>query len=257
MLIATLLPAPAPAAAELTMTVAPEYAGGRNGAEGRTNALSIPVGASLGLDRFTLSARIPWLAVSGPGGYVPRIGTLGSSGTDGGARSGLGDLRLTGAYTLLEGETPDGPAFLEIGLQTRLPTATDARLGATQWEHMLLLDAGMALPGGVSIDATIGRRFVPFPRRGWGERDYWTGYGTISLDLPEGWRLGLAASGQDRLPDVATPVIEVGAFMEREIAPDVTLGLIGWQGLTRESAAFSLGLRLSYRFRRRHGSVEE
>lgn len=259
-LLALTLPPCAPAVAEagdLTLKVSPEFARGHQGAAGRTSAVSVPVDASLGIDRVTLSLRLPYLAVSGPGGFLPRIGTLGSAGTDGGGRSGLGDIRLGAAVAVLEHQTSHGDNYLDLGVKTRLPTATDASLGTTQFEHMLLLDGGIALPGGLALDLTLGRRVVPVPRRGRGERDYWTGFASLSLDFGEGWRAGVMASGQDRLPDIATPIIEAGAFLERDLSPALTLGLSAWHGMTRESDSFSLGLRIAYRFQGRHGRLGE
>jgi hypothetical protein len=242
-----LLAAAAPAAAdEIRLRIAPEYASGAQGGPGRTIALSAPVDVGLAGERTALTLRLPFLSVDGPASYLPRIGSLGTA-PRGRHDTGLGDARLTGSVTLLDGDAAEATPYLDLALQTRLPTATRKSLGTGQVEHLLRADTGLTLSGGTALDLSLGRRFVVFPRAEGAGTDYWTLYATAAHPIAEGWTAGLAVDAQDRLPDVARPVVDVGAFLRHDIAPDLSVGVFAWHGLTRESAAFSVGLRFAYR----------
>jgi hypothetical protein len=245
--LAGLLLAMPAGAAELRLRLTPEYSSGRYGADTRTTTLNVPMDIGLASGRGSATVRLPWLAVSGPADFVPRLGALGAEGgTRRGTQTGLGDVRFTLAYTLVEEDEEVGVPHLGIALQTRFPTATRASLSSGQVEHLLRLDTGFSL-GGFDLDVSVGRRFVAFPRRGREETDYWTLFGILGRDVGSGWTVGVAVDAQDRVPDAARPVLEVGAFVERAVTPDLTVGVFAWKGLTSESASFSLGLRFAYR----------
>jgi hypothetical protein len=238
-LAALLLSAPA-MATEYRLKLSPEFTRGR-AAEGHAATTLLPVELTASGEKGWLGLRLPFADVSGGGGFVSGLGAVEGQGR----RRGLGDLRVTLAHHLLGGE--EGAPYLDIALRTSLPSATAPGLGAGQVEHLLRLDAGLDLAPGLALDVSLGRRLVPFPRQGRAGVDYWTFQGSVTRTLPGGWSLGLGVDAQDRLPDAARPVVELGATIEREMTADTTIGLFAWKGVTAESALFSLGLRLSVR----------
>lgn len=251
-------PAGAAEGPEFRVRVTPEYSSGRYGEAQRTEVMSVPLDIGLSWERWTATLRLPWLSVTGPGGFVPRIGALGPAPVGGGAAgspgrrtttTGVGDMRLTGAYTLFQGGDEPFAPYLDLALQTRFPTASSAELGSGQVEHILRLDTGMALGGGVALDASLGRRVVPFPRRGGGGRDYWTLFATLGWDVTEATTIGLGLDTQDRVPEANRAVLELGAFLDHELAPGLVGSLFVWHGVTRESAAIAAGFRLAWRGR--------
>ena len=208
--------------------------------------MATPFDASIATGRTRLGLKIPDVG-SEPGGWLPAASI--PAGPGGAALAGgMGDVRATARIGLAEGEAGAIP-WLDLALQTRLPSATDPRLGAGQWEHVLRVETGMAFEGAVAIDASLGRRIAPFGRRGRGEKDYWVAEASLAMPLAPSWTVGLAAYAQDRQPDIATPVMELGTFIERDLGEDLSVGLFTWHGLTRESPAFTIGLRLAYRLR--------
>jgi hypothetical protein len=248
LLLAQLAFAPQAAATDLQVSLTPEYATGRYGQPKSTVSLSAPLDVRLIGERTTVSLRLPLLSLDGPANFVPRIGEVGqgSERRARGVRQGLGDLRLTGAYTLREAGEGWREPYFGIAGQIRIPTATPSDLGSGQVELFLRLDAGANLTDTLSLDVSLGRRFVPFPRAGSGA-DYWTLFASLALDVTPDWTVGATLDAQDRVPDANRPVLELGAFVERNLTPELTLGAFVWRGFTNESVDWSFGLRLSYR----------
>ncbi len=96
-----------------------DYSEGKYGSTTKTTVLTIPIDARLEFDRFRIDATLPFLDVTGPGvlagGVVVGTGPIKS-------RSGLGDLNVTGAFTL----THDDDTFpaIDIGGSVKFPTAS-------------------------------------------------------------------------------------------------------------------------------------
>lgn len=228
--------------AELRFGVTSEFAGGSAHAHRRLGGSTVTVDTTIAAGSGSVTLRMPDLAARGLGDLLPETVPGGTSS----AR--MGDLRLIGRYALAEGE-PGGAPSLAIAVQTRMPSATEPSLGAAQWEQVVRLETGLELHGGAALDLSLGRRITPFGREGRGEKDYWIGQGSLAMPIAADWTAGLAAYAQDRQPDVTTPVMELGAFVERALGDDLAIGLFTWHGMTRESPAFTIGLRLAYRIR--------
>jgi hypothetical protein len=236
-------------AADLYVNFTPEYASGHYGNPTRTVTLSAPLDLRLEGERASIGLRIPYLAVNGPSSFVPRIGELGE-GTDprgSGTTRGLGNLRLGAAYTLLKAGDSILEPYLGVAVQLRAPTAAPPGLGSAQYETFLRLDVGANLTETLSLDLSVGRRFVPFPMSGGAGADYWTFFATLAHDLTSDWSIGISLDAQNRVPEANRPVLEAGLFVERAVTPNLTLGAFLWRGFTAESADYSFGLRVSYR----------
>lgn len=229
------------AAAELRLRLERDYADGGIGREGRAGGIGMPMEIRLAGSSGYASLRMPMATPTGGlsraiDPTAPRL----PFEQPGGA---IGDVRLTFGQTLLGGD-PDG-AYLDIALRTRLPSATQAGFGSGVAEQMLRFDAGLPLAEGLMAEVSVGRRFAPIARDT-GGRDYWSFSGSLALDVEPGWTVGLLLEAQDRQGFSQRPILDVGAFVEREVAPDLTAGVIAWRGMAGDGA-FSIGIRLAYR----------
>lgn len=233
---------------ELRLRITPEYASGHYGNPVRTEVWTVPVDVTLYIGRWTATLRVPTLTVTGPGGFVPRIGAVGGSQATGRTtNSGLGDTRLTLAYTVLQGGDDPFEPYLDIAVQQRMPTASDPALGSGLWEQAVRIDTGFAINDALSFDASLGHRFVLFPPKGGAGYDYTYLYAAVTWDIDAKTAIGLGIDTQNRVPDARRPVLEIGAFADRKLGNGLTFGVFLWHGVTRESADWSGGFRLVWR----------
>jgi hypothetical protein len=225
--------------------VAPEFSSGRYGSESRTEIYLVPYDFTFYGDRLSATLRVPYLSVRGPGRFASQKG--GGAGRNHPVRTteiGLGDVRLTGTYTVLEGD--NSSPYLDVALRTILPTASSHGLGRGWMEQALRIDTGLELSKSVLLDASVGRHFALFPRKG-GSADYWSLFAGLTWNTAGGTSVSVDVYAQDRAPNAKRPVLEVGAFLDQEIAPGVSVGVFAYRGLTRESVDWSGGFRLTYR----------
>ncbi len=191
-----------------------------------------------------LALRLPTYAPSGHDAFGPpaseeRMSAVPRSRSDG----ALGDVRLTLGQRLAE--TEDGDHGIGISLQTRLPSATASALGSGRLDHLLRLDAYSQLAEGVTMDVSLGRRFSVASRRA-EAAERWVVQGSLAFSLADRWSAGVMVDAQDRDATRNRAVVDLGAFVEREVAPDLSIGLVAWQGMGR-GGDFAIGVRLSHR----------
>ncbi len=93
------------------------------------DVLSVPTTVRVRDGGLTFSASLPWVRIDAPANVVTGGGILGlpiiippTTSTERVRRSGIGDLRLTGAYT-----TSALPVGLTLSAQVKLPTASAAK----------------------------------------------------------------------------------------------------------------------------------
>ena len=250
-----LLAAPAARAAagaadepELRLRITPEYSSGHYGNPVRTEIWAVPMDVTLYIGRWTATLRVPYLTVTGPGGFVPRIGSVGGSQATGRTTSsGIGDTRLTLAYTVLEGGDDPFEPYLDIAVQQRMPTASDPALGSGLWEQAVRIDTGFAINDALSLDASLGHRFVLFPPKQGAGYDYTYLYAALTWDIDAKTSVGIGLDAQNRVPNARDPVLELGIFADRKLGGGFTAGVFLWHGVTRESADWSGGFRLVWR----------
>ncbi|WP_137178247.1 hypothetical protein [Roseomonas sp. AR75] len=235
-LLALLLASPA-GAVELRLAAAREFSDGREGT-GSGSAL-VPLQATLSGDGAYATLRLPAIA---PG--TPSAMPFDAASSRDARIDGLGDARLTLGHRLFESE--DG-VLLEFALRTRLPSASTPALAGGVTEHLLRLDASVPLGERATLDVSGGRRVAPLAPSALRGSDYWSLAGVLSVQLDADWSAGMMLEAQDRQTYTDAPMLDLGAFVERAVAPDLTLGLVAWHGAAGGGPAFSLGLRLAYR----------
>jgi len=106
-----------------------EYQQGSYGLNANVDLLSAPTTLTVRHSKLTLAASLPYVRLSAPANVVTGGGILGvpiivppTTSTERRTRSGIGDLRLTGSYTL--STTPVG---LTLSAQAKLPTASTTK----------------------------------------------------------------------------------------------------------------------------------
>ena len=100
---------------------------------------------------------------------------------------------------------------------------------------------------GLGYELGLGRRIAEMPGSATGGAGYWALSGALTLELDDGWRAALKLEAQDRTAESARAAIDLGAAVERDVAPDLSVGLVAWRSLAGESRSFSIGLRMIYR----------
>lgn len=106
-----------------------EYQQGNYGLSANVDLLSVPTTLTIRHGKFGLSASLPFVRLTAPANVVTGGGVLGvpiivppTTSTERRTRSGIGDLRLTGSYTLSQ-----APIGLSLSTQVKLPTASAAK----------------------------------------------------------------------------------------------------------------------------------
>lgn len=232
-------------AADLSVETAPEFTTGKYGDTVATDVASVPITARWRDDRISLKAKLPYLAVTGPGDVVADIGPLGSREKRRKTERGIGDLTLTGAYGIAR--NVGGLLDLDLATAVKLPTASARRgLGTGQTDFAIELDLAMPILPTLSFDATAGRRFIGDPA-GVQLRDVLYGSAQVTLDLTERFAFGIEASGQQRVTADGRPIIEAAVFADYRLSPEISIGAQVFRGFTRDSVEIGIGLSIARR----------
>lgn len=160
----------------LSLGIGADYSSGDYGSDVTTEIFSVPVTAKYISGAWTYKASLPWLDVSGDPNVLPGLGRVDNTNPNGRGRgngngngngapdpvppadatddstSGIGDLRLSAAYTFDTG----GPLGVDLTGNVKIATADeDKSLGTGANDYGLALDLyrdfdGTMLFGGVS-----------------------------------------------------------------------------------------------------------
>lgn len=177
-----LLPAPAlaqstsprPAKTSVELSTGVEYQQGTYGLHENIDLLSAPTTLTVRHGKLTFAASLPYVRFNAPANVVTGGGILGvpiivppTTTTERRTRSGIGDLRLTGSYTL-----SDAPVGVSLSAQVKLPTAsaskgigtgkTDVAVGGELFKRLgrvtPYLDLAYTMPGspaGYRLDDSV------------------------------------------------------------------------------------------------------
>lgn len=223
-----------------------DYQEGDYGTDERIELVSIPATLRVRTGRVTLSASVPWQRFEGPGNVVGGGGLLGlpviidpTRPPTGQVREGLGDARVTAAYTI-PGESLDG-VTLSLSGQAKLPTAS-ARKGLGTGE--------VDFTAGAEISTRIGRvqpyaglaYTIPGDPEGFDLRNSLSARAGLALGLSEkvtgNFAYGYARSLSPLVPDEQ----QIGTGISATIGRGFTLGVQGSAGLSDGSPDFGGGV---------------
>lgn len=146
---------PAAHAATVSTAIGLDYSSGEYGGEQTTETWVVPLIAKYETGRTTFKASLPYIRTTGPGDVVgigpdrvPVPGAAKARRTE----SGIGDLVLSAAYTLVQNST----LLLDLIGKVKVPTADEDRgLGTGETDYAVQLDAATAIKG-VTLFGTLG-----------------------------------------------------------------------------------------------------
>jgi hypothetical protein len=241
--------APAPGKTSVEVSSGIEYQQGSYGLDQNVDLLSAPTTLAVRHGKLMLAASLPYVRLSAPANVVTGGGVLGvpiivppTTSTERRARSGIGDLRLTGSYTLSA-----APVGFSLSAQVKLPTAsfakgigtgkTDVAVGGELFKQMgrvtPYLDLAYTMPGspaGYHLNNSLSGRIgaaIQLGRRARGHLGYAYAQ-AISPTLDD--QQSLAAG------------LNIG------LGRNMTLAMYGSAGLSRDAPDGVAGLRIGLRF---------
>jgi len=209
-----------------------------------TKIFAVPASVRYKSGNFFARGSLSWLRIKGPGSVVGGDGGPIQGGAAGPVEtnSGIGDLALSGGYTL---DLADD-LYMDLVGRVKIPTASKKKslgTGTTDvtTEAMLTKQFGM-----LSVSAKGGRRFngrnATFPLR-----DVWLAgagcayqSGKVTVGLDYDWRQAFVRGG--------SPMSEVTASMTYKVSPEWRLQTYGYTGFADGSPNAGGGLQILYRF---------
>lgn len=240
----------APAArTTVEITSGVEYQQGSYGLDENVDLLSVPTTLTVRHGKLMLAASLPYVRLSAPANVVTGGGVLGvpiivppTTSTERRTRSGIGDLRLTGSYTVSA-----APVGLSLSAQVKLPTASfakgigtgkiDVAVGGELFKQMgrvtPYLDLAYTMPGspaGYHLDDSLSGQIGA----------------AMQLGRRVRGRLGYAYA-QAISPTLDDQQLLV-AGLDMGVAQQTTLALYGSAGLSHGAPDAVAGLRIGLRF---------
>lgn len=238
---------PAKTTVELSSGV--EYQQGSYGLSENVDLLSVPTTLTVRHGKLTLAASLPYVRLDAPANVVTGGGILGvpiivppTTSTERRTRSGVGDLRLTGSYTVSA-----APVGLSLSAQVKLPTAsfakgigtgkTDVAVGGELFKQVgrvtPYLDLAYTMPGsptGYHLDDSLSGQVGAAVQLGRRVRGH-LGYAYAQAISP-------ALDDQQSL----------AAGINMGVARNATLAMYGSAGLSHGAPDVVAGLQIGLRF---------
>lgn len=252
-----LLPAPAlaqsasPQSAKTSVEVSTgvEYQQGSYGLHANVDLLSAPTTLTARHGKLTIAASLPYVRFSAPANVVTGGGILGvpiivppATVSERQTRSGVGDLRLTGSYTLSE-----APIGVSLSTQVKLPTAsaskgigtgkTDVAVGGELFKHV-----GRVTPY-VDLAYTI-----PGSPAGYHLDDSFSGQVGAAVQLGKRVRGHLGYAYAQAISPTLEDQQSLAAGINVGISKEMTLALYGSAGVSRGAPDAVAGVQIGFGF---------
>ena len=256
-LLATCLAAGAVHAQDgLSLGIGADYSSGDYGTDTTTTIFSVPVTAKYTSGAWTWKASLPWMRVDGDPNVVPGLGSLLNSNPNGRGRGGLlepdqaesgkatgiGDLRLSGTYSVDTG----GPLGVDLTANAKIATADeDKGLGTGANDYGVAIDLyrdfdGTLLFGGMGYTLL-------------GDSDYINVDSVINTNVGAAWKIGTATWGamydfRQAATEEADDRSEVTGFVAFPAGDASKMQLYAVKGLTDGSPDWGVGVSLTSAF---------
>lgn len=221
------------------------YLSGKYGHAQRTDILYIPFTARYQSGRFSFTASLPYLRVTGPGNVLPNIGSVGTASNVRSTHSGMGDIRLGADYRFWD-DASDGLA-LTLGTRVKLGTADHAAgLGTGKNDYALQLRLSRAV-GKLYLAATAGYRKQGSPA-GLHLRNVAYGQADIIYTLGHANSLGLSTFYNQASVATGTTRLMSAVYFTHHMAKSWSTTVYALKGYTRSSPDFGAGVSIRYGF---------
>jgi hypothetical protein len=221
------------------------YLSGKYGHAQRTDIYYIPFTARVHSGRFSFSASLPYLRITGPGNVLPNIGSVGTGSTVRSTHSGMGDIRLGADYRFWN-DTSHGLA-LTLGARVKLGTADhQAGLGTGKNDYAMQLRLSRAV-GKWYLAATGGYRKQGSPATVH-VRNVVYGQADIIYTLDRANSLGLSTFYNQASVATGTTRLMSAAYFTHHLAKDWSATFYAMKGYTRSSPDYGIGASIRYGF---------
>ncbi|MCM2336739.1 MAG: hypothetical protein NDI66_08165, partial [Pseudomonas sp.] len=240
----------------LSLGIGADYSSGDYGTDTTTTIFSVPVTAKYTSGAWTWKASLPWMRVDGDPNVVPGLGSLLNSNPNGRGRGGLlepdqaesgkatgiGDLRLSGTYSVDTG----GPLGVDLTANAKIATADeDKGLGTGANDYGVAVDLyrdfdGTLLFGGVGYTLL-------------GDSDFIDVDSVFNANVGASWRagegsLGLMYDYRQPASDNADDRSEITGFYSFPTGERTKMQVYAVGGLSDGSPDWGAGLSLSTGF---------
>ena len=254
-------------ASEWKYTLGTDISSGDYGDAADTDIVSTPFTVSYSPSAsWTFKASLPWTQIEGPGGVIPGgdggivigngngrgNGGPGNGGLGGGGadtqtetvkESGIGDLWLTGTYSL---EPVAERWFFDLSAKYKVPTADeDKGLGTGEADYTLQAEVFTAV-GDFTPFATVARKFkgdLPDMEI----KDVWYTSVGSGYRLDEQSSVGLSLDYQQATTDTGDPSTELFGYFNHKLSAQWSGMVYAYLGLADGSPDQGLGFQVSYR----------
>jgi hypothetical protein len=218
-----------------------DYSIGRYGAAADTTVWSVPIDLKAQLGRLRLQASLPYEFINGPGELVAGVIVSSPGSTATTARSGIGDLNLSGAY-LVTHESGLLPS-IELGGGIKLPTA-NTTIGTGKADYAVNASFYKTVAKGTMLFGSVGYSWLGSPA-GYQLENGVTVSGGLNFRPVSNQNYGVSLAY--RQPVVAgLPGQEVvSPYMTYRFSKLLGLTFYGMAGLNSASPRFGAGVRLT------------
>jgi outer membrane putative beta-barrel porin/alpha-amylase len=216
-----------------------DYSEGKYGGTTKTTILAVPIDARVELDRFRFDATLPWENVSGPG--ILAGGVVVGSGPAG-SRSGLGDLDLTGAFTLThdEGALP----AIDIGGSIKFPTAK-SDLGTGKFDYSIQGNVYHSFTPQLMLFGSVGYQWLTSTST-IALKDGVTASGGANYKLTDAVSIGLSANFRQEYFDSLGDQFTISPYLLWNLMPNWRVSAYATAGTGNASPEFGAGGRLIF-----------
>lgn len=232
--------------ADLTISTKAEFTTGTYGTDTRTRVWETPLEFKLQHRGHGIGLRVPYIFESGNQVVIPDLGPVGETTDQSFRRKGLGNVRLS-AWTRLWEDEETGTTLGALIKVTPPAVRRLQPLGAGFTRIGLEVTTTVPLSDDVDFSLAVGRRFI-IGAPGLGLNDYWFTSIDLGHDLTDRMSIGLTIDAQTRSSSTGTSVVEIGPWIEYDLAAGWRIGAYVFRGFTRDSADVGGGFTLSRRF---------
>ena len=260
-MVASLSLSGAAVADEWKYSLGTDISSGKYGDTAETEIVATPFTVSYSPNAsWTFKASMPWTSIEGPGGVIPGgdggivVGKGNRPGNGNGGNqiddqivlteeSGLGDLWLTGTYSL----QPIGERyFVDLTGKYKLPVADETKgLGTGEADYTLQAEMFTVIDNFTPF-VTVARKFkgdLPETEL----RDVWYTSVGSGYRLSEISSVGASLDHQQAATAQSDPQTEIFGYYSHKLSPQWTGMVYGYLGLADGSPDQGFGFQISYR----------
>jgi hypothetical protein len=248
-LLGVLGPAVAQDAGSVKVIAGVDYSSGDYGGEVDTETWFVPL--TLKYERLPWTAKVvlPWLRITGPGGVVGAgegAVVVGPSARRRATESGLGDIVLSGTYSLAPAGD-EGP-FIDVTAKVKLGTADkDKGLGTGENDYILQVDLARVY-GKLTPLATLGYKMKGDPSEVDLDNVFFASLG-VAYQVSARATAGLIADWQEATSRFSDEALEAMAYLSYRVDDRWSVTGYAVAGFTDGSPDEGIGLQATYSYR--------